>query len=148
MRYLGGAALSRAQSDDILLGAGRCFAESGYGKIAVERIEDGAFLGTCGLSNESWYPDDLEIGWRLARSHWGCGYASEAAAAWMDYAFGILNAPRIISISDAPNVRSIAVMKKIGLRFDHEARLREGDEWFDAVVYSRSFADWQARQAG
>ena len=98
MRYLGGAALTRAQSDEILLCADCCFAKSGYGKIAVEHIADGAFLGTCGLSVESWYPDDLEIGWRLARSHWGFGYASEAAAAWLDYAFGVLNAPRVISI--------------------------------------------------
>lgn len=87
MRYLGGAAHTRAHSDAILLGSDRCFAESGYGKIAVEHIDDGAFLGACGLSVESWYPDDLEIGWRLARKHWGFGYASEAAAAWMPYAF-------------------------------------------------------------
>ncbi len=136
MRYLGGAAHTRAQSTEILLGADRCFAESGYGKIAVERVADGAFLGTCGLSVESWYPDDLEIGWRLARAYWGFGYASEAAASWMSYAFEVLKAPRVISISDAPNVRSISVMKKIGLRFDHAARLSEGGESFDAVVYS------------
>ena len=148
MRYLGGAALTRAQSDAILFGADRSFVESGYGKIAVERIEDGAFLGTCGLSVESWYPDDMEIGWRLARAYWGFGHAGEAAAAWMPYAFEVLKAPRVISISDAPNLRSIAVMKKIGLRFDHEAKLSEGGESFDAVIYSSSFADWQTRQAG
>lgn len=39
-------------------------------------------------------------------------------------------------------------MKKIGLRFDHEAKLSEGGESFDAVIYSSSFDDWQARQAG
>jgi RimJ/RimL family protein N-acetyltransferase len=71
MRYLGGAALTRAQSDSILLGADRSFAKSAFGKIAVERIEDRAFLDMCGLSVETWYPQDLEIGWRLARRHWG-----------------------------------------------------------------------------
>jgi RimJ/RimL family protein N-acetyltransferase len=145
MRYLGGAALTRARSDSILLGALRTFSNSGYGMIAVERIEDGAFLGTCGLSIEPWYPDDLEIGWRLAREYWGQGYASEAAIAWLDYAFSILQAPRVISITDVPNARSISVMKKIGLRFDHEARLNDNGELFDAVIYSLNLGEWQQR---
>ena len=144
MRYLGGAALTRAQSDSILFGAHSSFAESAYGKIAVERIEDGAFLGTCGLSIESWYPDDLEIGWRLARQHWGQGYASEAAGAWLNYAFAALHSRRVISITDAPNVRSVSVMKKIGLLFDHDARLSDKGDYFDAVIYALSSKQWQA----
>jgi RimJ/RimL family protein N-acetyltransferase len=87
MRYLGGHALSRTDSDAIASGAQRSFAATGIGKIAVERASDGAFLGMCGLSVEHWYPDDLEIGWRLALPYWGHGYASEAAKAWMGYAF-------------------------------------------------------------
>jgi RimJ/RimL family protein N-acetyltransferase len=148
MRYLGGAALTRAQSEDMLLGADHCFAELAYGKIAVERSADGAFLGACGLSVESWYPDDLELGWRLAHMHWGRGYASEAAAAWLDYAFAIFDARRVISISDAPNVRSIAVMKNIGMRFDHDARLSDNGEFFDASVYALSAAEWRAGASG
>jgi RimJ/RimL family protein N-acetyltransferase len=145
MRYLGGAALTQEQSDSILLGAHRSFANSGYGMIAVERIEDCAFLGTCGLSIEPWYPEDLEIGWRLARDYWGQGYACEAASAWLDYAFSSLQAPRVISITDVPNARSISVMKKIGLHFDHEAGLDDNGELFDAVIYSLTASDWQKR---
>jgi RimJ/RimL family protein N-acetyltransferase len=143
MRYLGGVALSPAQSNSILLGADRSFAKSAFGKIAVERIEDGAFLGMCGLSVEFWYPQDLEIGWRLARRHWGRGYASEAATAWLDYAFSVLQVSRVISISDEPNVKSIAVMKKIGLHFDHSARLSDNGDVFDAAVYALTAAEWQ-----
>jgi RimJ/RimL family protein N-acetyltransferase len=143
MLYLGGAALTRAQSELILLGADRSFAKSAFGKIAVERTADGAFLGMCGLSVESWYPQDLEVGWRLARRHWGCGYASEAASAWLDYAFSVLQVSRVISISDAPNIKSINVMKKIGLRFDHSARLNHNGDVFDAVVYALTAAEWR-----
>ncbi len=145
MEFLGGP-VSRAQSDAILIGAHRCFAERSFGKIAVERTEDGAFLGACGLSIEDWYPEDLEIGWRLARRFWGHGYAAEAASGWLGHAFKTLNAPRVISISDAPNLRSVAVMKKLGLRFDHGARLSEGKETFDAVVYSLTSAEWREVQ--
>jgi RimJ/RimL family protein N-acetyltransferase len=142
MEFLGGP-LAQAQSDAVLRGAHQCFAKRGFGKIAVERIEDGMFLGTCGLSVEDWYPEDLEIGWRLARRFWGNGYAAEAAAAWLDYAFDKLGAPRVISITDVPNERSLAVMKRLGLRFDHEARLSESGETFDSVVYSLTPVEWR-----
>jgi RimJ/RimL family protein N-acetyltransferase len=145
MEFLGGP-LSRAQSDAALRGAHQCFAMRGFGKIAVERIEDGAFLGACGLSVERWYPDDLEIGWRLGRRFWGHGYASEAAAAWLSYAFDRLGAPRVISISDAPNERSLAVMKRLRLSFNHEAKLSENGETFDALVYALTLAQWRVAQ--
>jgi RimJ/RimL family protein N-acetyltransferase len=147
MRYLGGSALSRADSDRIASGAQRSFAATGVGKIAVERTSDGAFLGMCGLSVEHWYPDDLEIGWRLARQYWGHGYASEAATAWIGYAFEVLKAPRVISVTDVPNLRSIAVMQRIGLSFDHYAELADGDETFEAAIYSLSAVAWRVSRA-
>ena len=136
MEFLGGFGLSREESDEIAAGANASFASDGYGKIAVERREDGEFLGFCGLSREIWYPDDLEIGWRLARAHWGHGYATESARAWLAYAFDSLGVPRVIAIGDSPNLRSIAVMEKIGLTFDHAKRLTIGDDSFDARIYS------------
>lgn len=144
MRYLGGI-VTRAQSESILIGAQRSFANFGYGMIAVERADDGVFLGTCGLSVETWYPDDFEIGWRLARKYWGQGYASEAGSAWLAYAFDALKAVRIISIADTPNVRSISVMQKLGLHFDHTARLDDNGEIFDATIYSLSAAEFRTR---
>lgn len=145
MKYLGGKAMSRSESDAMTAGAQRSFAATGVGKIAVERTADNAFLGMCGLSREPWYPDDLEIGWRLDRRHWGQGYATEAALAWLDYAFTILAAERVISITDVPNQRSIAVMGRIGLTFDHEAELAEGDDTFSAVIYAISRDAWFSR---
>ena len=85
----------------------------GLGLLAVERREDGAFLGMCGLHHQQSYPDDVEVAWRLAREHWGQGYATEAATAWLDHAFGPLGLPRVISITDRPNLRSLAVMRRL-----------------------------------
>ena len=122
MKFLGGP-LDREHSDAIARGAQESFAESGVGKIAIERASDGVFLGMCGLSYEEWYPHDLELGWRLDRRYWGQGYASEAASAWLTYAFTTKAQLRIISIADVPNVRSIAVMKRLGMTLDHTAKL-------------------------
>jgi len=137
MRWLGGPrsrAAIAAEIDD----AARTFASDGYGKMAVERTADGAFLGMCGLSVEVWYPHDLEIGWRLAPAHQGQGYATEAARAWSAYTFATLRPPRLISIADVPNTASIRVMQKIGMTFDHSATLDEGGGTFDAVIYTRA----------
>ena len=141
MEFLG-APLDTDASDAIALGAGRSFAAEGIGKLAVERRSDGAFLGSCGLSREQWYPDDLEVGWRLARPYWGRGYATEAGRAWLAYAFEIVRCDRVISIADAPNQRSIAVMKRLGLTLDRTATLIDAGEPFEAVVYALSAERW------
>jgi RimJ/RimL family protein N-acetyltransferase len=108
----------------------------------VERRSDGAFLGTCGLSREPWYPDDLEVGWRLHPEVWGQGYATEAGHAWIGYAFDRLGAERVISVADVPNRRSRAVMERLGMRLDHQAWLTEGEDRFEAVVCVVTRADW------
>lgn len=141
MRYLGGV-ITSAQSDDIAAWAQETFATKRIGLLAVERQADGAFLGMCGLHNVRWYPD-IEIGWRLAREYWGNGYATEAAAAWLEYGFQTMALPRVISIADAPNARSIAVMKRLGMTLDHEAELEEDGEKFDAAVYAITADRWR-----
>ena len=137
MRFLGGT-IDRAASDSQALGANRSIQLKRYGKIAIERISDGAFVGMCGLSCEHWYPNDLELGWRLLPCHTGNGYATEAARAWLDYAFEVLDTPRILSIADVPNLKSIAVMQRLGMTLDHTADLEASGEKFVAVVYSIS----------
>jgi RimJ/RimL family protein N-acetyltransferase len=135
MRWLGGTR-SRTKTLSELEGSAHDLATCGFGKIAVERRADGAFLGMCGLSVEHWYPDDVEIGWRIAPAAQGQGYATEAALAWRDHAFATLNLPRLISIADVPNHRSIRVMQKIGMTLDHTATLPDGDDTFDAVIHA------------
>jgi RimJ/RimL family protein N-acetyltransferase len=62
-RCLGGP-LSREDSDDIAAWAQECYAREGLGLLAVERREDGAFLGMCGLHHQESYPEDVEVAWR------------------------------------------------------------------------------------
>ena len=115
--------------------------------MAVERREDGAFLGMCGLHHQESFPDDVEVAWRFAREHWGHGYATEAATAWLDHAFGPMDLPRVISMADRPNVRSIAVMKRLGMTFDHEAEIVDEGTTFQADVYSITAQQWRDRGA-
>jgi RimJ/RimL family protein N-acetyltransferase len=105
----------------------------------VERRDDGAFLGMCGLHHQESYPDDVEVAWRLAREHWGRGYATEAATGWLDHAFGALKLPRVISITEPPNLRILAVMRRLGMVFDHEPRSRTW-EWSSRPWSMRSRA--------
>jgi RimJ/RimL family protein N-acetyltransferase len=138
VEYLGGQPLTREYSDDIAEWANEMHSHESIGLLAVERTHDQRFLGMCGLHHLEWYPDDIEIGWRLAREHWGHGYATEAARAWLDYGFIVKQYPRVISVTDAPNARSIAVMTRLGMTFDHQAALEEDGVTFDAVVYAKS----------
>ena len=146
-QYLGGPA-SREYSDEIAEWANECYETDGLGLMAIERTRDRRFLGMCGLHEQDWYPDDIEIGWRLAREHWGHGYVTEAAEAWLGYGFGVRDLPRVISITDTDNARSVAVMRRIGMRFDHEAALPDevSGEPFDAVIYSISAGAWHHRR--
>jgi RimJ/RimL family protein N-acetyltransferase len=144
-RWLGGP-LSREDSDDIAAWANELYAAEGIGLLAVERRGDGAFLGMCGLHHQQSYPDEVEVGWRLAHDHWGQGYATEAATAWLDHGFGSLGLARIISITDRDNVRSLAVMRRLGMTYDHEGKVRDGDEVFDAVIYAITRDAWRTRR--
>jgi RimJ/RimL family protein N-acetyltransferase len=143
METLGGEPLARDHSDDIAEWAQECFASEGIGLLAVERREDGAFLGMCGLHHQRAYPDDLEIAWRLAHEHWGAGYATEAATAWLDHAFDALRVPRVISITDGPNVRSLAVMQRLGMTLDHEALVEDDGVMFQALIHVTTQEQWR-----
>jgi RimJ/RimL family protein N-acetyltransferase len=148
VRYLGGEPLPREESDAIAAWANDMHARHGVGLLAIERRQDGQFLGMCGLHHQDWYPDDLELGWRLARRHWGNGYATEAAAAWLDHAFGSLGLARVISVTEPPNLRSLAVMRRLGMWPDHEADLEEDGVPFHAVVYVITRDRWHGLPAG
>jgi RimJ/RimL family protein N-acetyltransferase len=151
VEFLGGTPVPRLESDAIAAYADRLWATERLGLLPVERRSDGAFLGFCGLHRLlDWYPDDVEIAWRFAREHWGHGYATEAAAAWLAYGFDVLGLERVISTTDRdpPNVRSIAVMRRLGMVWDHDVELTEDGVTFPAVVHSITRDQWRAAQPG
>jgi RimJ/RimL family protein N-acetyltransferase len=144
MEYLG-PPRTREQTDRFAEAINDQYAAEGFSFLAIERRSDGAFLGAGGLSREPWHPDDLEVGWRLARQYWGNGYASEAALSWLDYAFTDLDLPRVLATTDAPNTNSIAVMKRIGMTFHQATELVEDGVPFNAVIYSITQEAWRGR---
>jgi len=144
-RYLGGT-LSADAARDEMEAIARWHLKSGLGMLPIIRKSDGAFLGTCGLSVLDWYPDDTEIGWRLLPEHWGQGYATEAASAWVGHAFTILRLMRLISVADVPNIRSHAVMRRLGMRLDHTATLTDGGDSFEAHIHVLDATDWHAQR--
>jgi ribosomal-protein-alanine N-acetyltransferase len=104
------------------------FEQHGFGVWALERGDDGAFLGFTGLPTiayEAHFTPAVEIGWRLAREAWGHGYATEAARACVHHAFDVLQLDELVSVTVPANVRSRAVMERIGMvrdtdgDFDH-----------------------------
>ena len=120
MRWLGGV-LTREQARAYKVRADTSFAELGMCRMVIERRADGAFVGSCGLmpGHESVpFVPYTDIGWRLARSAWGQGYASEAAAAVMADGFERLGLDEITAITAQINVRSEAVMQRLGMRRD------------------------------
>jgi ribosomal-protein-alanine N-acetyltransferase len=118
--------LSREESDDLAHKLAARITERGWGLWATELIATGEFLGFVGLSVPRWqsfFTPCVEIGWRLARRHWGNGYAPEAARAALTYGFTTLGLEEIVSFTATQNHNSLRVMQKLDMRyageFDH-----------------------------
>jgi RimJ/RimL family protein N-acetyltransferase len=122
-----GPVMERDKSDaliDRLIAIAACL---GHTFGALERREDGAFLGWCGLVDGTVpaIAGKPEIGWRLASAYWGQGYAREAAQATLAWGWANLDTDRIWAITSRGNSRSWGLMERLGmvrhpnLDFDH-----------------------------
>ncbi|MBE2997720.1 GNAT family N-acetyltransferase [Nocardiopsis sp. HNM0947] len=90
----------------------------GFGLFAVEIRSTGQLAGFTGLAVPHFMPELLpavEVGWRLGRSHWGQGLASEAAAAAVRYGFEECGLDRIVSIVQPGNGASERIIAKLGM---------------------------------
>lgn len=112
------APLTRAESDAAIERIRGQFAREGFGLWAVEVPGVAPFIGFTGLSRPPWWPEVVEVGWRLAHAHWGKGYATEAARAALEYGFGTVGLDEIVSFVVPSNVRSQAVMTRLGMTRD------------------------------
>jgi RimJ/RimL family protein N-acetyltransferase len=92
----------------------------GFGFWALEVRASGEFIGFTGLQtvDEEMPFTGVELGWRLARPAWGHGYATEAALAAAGYGFAVMGLPEIVAVTTAGNLRSQAVMRRIGMTSD------------------------------
>lgn len=144
--------LTRSQSDAMIDRFEEGFRERGFGFWAVEIAATGSFVGFTGLSVprfQAHFTPSVEIGWRLARAAWGHGYASEAARAALEFAFQDAALPEVVSFTAATNLRSQAVMRRIGMArdadgdFDHPA-VPEGSPLRRHVLWRMTARRWRA----
>ncbi|BFM15946.1 GNAT family N-acetyltransferase [Maricurvus nonylphenolicus] len=97
--------------------------ERGWGFWAVEIPDQHKFIGFVGLhtpTDAMPFSPCVEIGWRLAKQHWGKGYATEAANAALEYAFTTLNLDEVVAFTTVTNTRSRSVMEKLGMHNSHQ----------------------------
>ncbi|WFL78682.1 GNAT family N-acetyltransferase [Altererythrobacter arenosus] len=149
MRWLGGVADEdkRQGAQDRLLTYKR---EHGHTFWVVERKDDGAILGFCGLkrSNQGGGPIGMmEVGWRLREDAWGKGYAKEAAQASLELAFTTFGADEVIALTLEGNEGSWGLMKRLGMRRREDLDFPNDD--FDKenpviIVYSIDHGEWKA----
>jgi ribosomal-protein-alanine N-acetyltransferase len=146
--------LTRAESDAV---AGRIrdhFVRHGFGLWAVEVRGAADFVGFVGLAVPSFdahFTPCVEIGWRLAREHWGHGYATEAATAALAFGFVDRTLEEIVAFTVPANIPSRRVMGRLGMRrlpaddFEHPA-IADGHPLRSHVLYRLRRADWKPRR--
>jgi len=144
VRYLSGTPMSRADAWRAMATTSGHWLLRGFGMWAVERKEDGVLLGRVGLLQPEGWPG-LEVGWTLGRPYWGRGYATEAAAASMRYAFLTQPVERVISCIDPANRASQAVALRLGESKGPQQDLVVGGRSYLVDVWSIARRDWQDR---
>jgi RimJ/RimL family protein N-acetyltransferase len=113
--------LSREESDAMVARIEAHRAQYGFAQWAVEIPGVTSFAGFVGLSRprfEASFTPCVEVGWRLAAEYWGCGYATEAARAALDFGFNRLGLVEVLSFTVPANLRSRRVMEKLGMTHD------------------------------
>lgn len=132
LRYLSSLPRSRDEVLDTIERMRAHWDRYGCGLLTIERKEDGVVLGRVGFlvwDPDTWQhglradldgPLETEIGWTLARRHWGNGYATEGAVAARDWALRELRPPRLIALIHRDNERSHRVSQKLGQRYERD----------------------------
>lgn len=130
------------------------FEKHDYGWWAVSESNKNNFIGFIGLRYIDFpaaFTPTVEVAWRLVYDYWGKGYATEGARASLKYGFQILRLPEIVSFTSTQNLRSRAVMERIGLHrspkddFDHP-KLQEGHPLRKHVFYRLYRDEWEKSQ--
>ena len=112
--------------DYIQKGPRDTYARYGYGLLAT-CLKDGTPIGMCGLVRRAGL-DDPDLGFAFLSRYWGQGFAVESAAAVLKQAFGPLRITRVVAITALDNSASVAVLQKVGLKFEGLVRLTESGE--------------------
>jgi RimJ/RimL family protein N-acetyltransferase len=108
--------------DYLLAGPLQSYQRFGFGLYLVSLRSDGTPIGMCGLVKRDTLAD-VDIGFAFLMRHWSKGYAAESAAGVLAYGRDTLGLARIVAITALENTVSMAVLEKIGLRWEGRVRL-------------------------
>lgn len=142
-RFIGGTQPRPLAWRGLMAMAG-CWALTGVAFFSVIERASGRWVGRVGPWNPEGWPGP-EVGWSLHRDAWGKGYATEAAAAAMDYAFDELGWDQVIHTIDPLNVGSQNVARRLGSVLIGPGRLPEPHHEANVQIWGQSRAQWQAR---
>ena len=115
------AKLSAHESDAMAQRCHDLIQQRGWGFWAAQEKSSGAFIGFIGLHvpiADLPFSPCVEIGWRLSRTSWGKGLATEGASAALGFAFNELSLPEVVAFTALNNERSERVMKRLGMQRD------------------------------
>ncbi|WP_148588022.1 GNAT family N-acetyltransferase [Streptomyces sp. WAC01526] len=146
--------LTPEQSAASVAGFQADLAHRGWGWWALEVRATGEFIGFTGLDpvDEHMPFTGVEAGWRLARSAWGNGYATEAGEAALSFGFTTLGLPEILAVTTATNLPSQAVMRRLGMTRDPADDFDDPDvsdgPLRRSVLYRISDGAWRAAERG
>lgn len=148
MRYWSTPPWTGIESAHAMIGRDRTAMACGdYIRLALQRLEDGAMIGTCTLFDLHAPSRRAEVGYVLGARHWGCGYMQEALLALLGFGFGTLELNRVEADIDPRNDASARSLKRLG--FTQEGYLRErwivDGEVSDTALFGLLLRDWQAR---
>jgi len=118
-------------------------------QLAVVLKASGELIGNCGIRLTAPGSHEADMGYELSPAHWGCGYATEAARAILDFGFTELGVHRVWATTLADNAGSARVLEKLGMRL--EGRLRDKERfkgrYWDALLYAILEPEWRAQTA-
>lgn len=112
-------------------------------RFSIIKIESNEIIGSCGFNSLDFENAKAEIGYDIAKSFWGRGYASEAIYSLLDYAFSSLKMNRIEAKVEPENVNSIKLLQKLNFTFEGTLRQYErvDGKFNDLNIYSKLISD-------
>ena len=141
MLHMGGAKPRAAAWRGLALMAGS-WALRGHGMFSVIERSSGRWIGRVG----PWHPEGwpgTEVGWSIVRDLWGRGYATEAAAASIEWAIGELGWTEIVHVIAPTNTQSVAVARRLGSANRGPTPLPAPFEGEEADLWGQTAAEWR-----
>lgn len=146
-RYLwDDAPVTRARIEDVVAQSVRMFSEEGVGLFGVRLRGSAELVGFCGFGHTQDGPEEIELIYELLPDLWGRGLTTEASRACMRHAFAQAGLDRVVAGADAPNVASLRVIEKLGMKAVGEiAPTQPGTPFF--ALYRNDFLASEASEA-